>query len=465
VVPPKSAAEPLPDAPKASAEGSRAGTLARTSPWLADVTETAAPLEGEIDVDVAVIGAGFTGLSSALALRREGMSVAVLEAEVAGFGASGRNAGHLTPTIGKDLPTLTRMYGHARVDGLIRFAEASISHVEKLIRDHGIDCSYEPVGNVIAAVSERQHRAIDGAAEAAAKFGVPGQLLEAHDLDRRGLPRAFTRGYLEPHGGILDPGRYVRGLRDAAVAAGAQLFEQSRVTAIEESAPAIVRTTRGRVRCRFVVIATNAYTPLLGRLKHSGIRIQVQLFRTEPLTEDQRKAVDWHGREGVYTAHEILESYRLTADHRILGGSKAIRAGFGRQVLPDTSPRVEAFLEETFRRRFPELPGVKIAQHWGGPIFMSLDFLPVIRRGGKHNHVIHAIAYAGHGVAQASYAGEVVSALIHERSSSGVALYSRRHIPTPPEPFRWLAFQGLTRMFEAMDRRADREAKGRPRVR
>jgi gamma-glutamylputrescine oxidase len=432
--------------------------LDRFTPWLAHPLDVAAPLEGECEADVAVVGAGFTGLSSALALRREGFEVVVLEARSAGFGASGRNAGHLTPTIGKDLPTLARLYGRERVKGLTQLSETAIRHVESLIDKHAIDCEYEPVGNVVAAVHPRQHRNLDRAAEAAQACGVPGELLERDELERRGLPRAITRGFLEPHGGILHPGRYVRGLRRAVLDSGARLHEGTPVTRIEDGPRVIVHTRAGRVRARFAVIATNAYTPDLGRLRSAALRVHVQLFRTAPLSDAQRAAVGWVGREGIYTAHEILESYRLTADQRIVGGAKAARYGYGGRRLPDVDPSVSSLLERIFRQRFPELADVAIERHWGGPIFLGLDFLPRVGRGGRHRNLLHAVGYAGHGISLASYAGEMIADLLLERDGPGAALWSRRSVPLPPEPLRWLTHRALTGLLAGMDARVDRAA-------
>jgi glycine/D-amino acid oxidase-like deaminating enzyme len=259
---------------------------AAVSPWLAEAEDTAPPLSADIDVDVAVIGAGYTGLSAAIALRDEGLDVAVLEARHSGFGASGRNAGHLTPTIGKDLPTLTRLFGRTRVGELVRLAEAAVGHVESLIERFAIDCDYERVGNIIAALHPRQYRALDRAAAAAAAYGLPAALLEPDEMRTRGLPAAFRRGLLEPHGGILDPGRYVRGLRRAALQAGARLFEQTPVQGIDDTAPLTVRTAAARVRARSVIVATNAYTPELGLLRSSVLPMVVQLFSTAPLTAE-----------------------------------------------------------------------------------------------------------------------------------------------------------------------------------
>lgn len=428
------------------------------SPWIAGSRPDASPLRGDLDVEVAVIGAGYTGLSTALELRADGREVAVLEAEFAGFGASGRNAGHLTPTIGKDVPTLVRVFGRRRARALLGLAETAIRHVEERIALHDIACDYSPVGNVVAAVHDRQYAAVDRAARAAAELGAHGTLLDEREMRRRALPAAFTRGFLEPLGGILDPGRYVRGLRDAAVQAGAALFEHTPVVRVERGSPFLLHTPSGRVRAQRVVLATNAYTPRLGFLTSTILPMWVQLFRTAPLSEAQRAAIGWAGGEGIYTAHEMLESYRLTVDGRIVGGAKYVRYGFGGRPVADADPGVAARLEEIFRRRFPELGDVAITDHWGGPIAFALDFLPAVGRTGPEDNLLYAVGYAGHGVALATYAGKMIADLLAGRAGPGAALWARRQIPLPPEPLRWLVVHGLTAIFGAIDRRVDRSA-------
>jgi len=440
--------------------------LDRVSPWLAGISDRRPAFEGEVTTDVVVVGGGYTGLSTAIALRQEGLEVVVLEAETAGFGASGRNAGHLTPTVGKDLFTLTRTYGHSRVQALVDLQEAAISHVESLIQRHGIDCQYEAVGNIVAAVHEKQHRNVDRAAAAAAAHGAPGELLDADELERRGVPRAFTRGFFEPHGGVLNPGLYVRGLLAAAIEAGAAVYDDSPVIDVEDGKPARVKTPHGSVKAQLVVLGTNAYTPGLRCVRHlrrAGTRVQVQLFSTAPLNDEQLSRIDWHGREGVYTAHEALESYRLTADNRIVGGSKWVRTGFGNNEPADVDAGIATRLEQLYRVRFPELLDVAVDRHWGGPIFLPLDFLPRLGRGGRFGNIVHSVGYAGHGVALASYAGEMIADLIQDRDGLGTVLSSRRGLPTPPEPLRWILFRVIKAGLEAMDRRVDRQAKGRAR--
>ena len=189
------------------------GTSAARAPslWLEPPPASGPPLEGTVDADVVVIGAGFTGLWTALALRERGADVVVLERDYAGFGASGRNAGHLTPTIGKDLPTLLRLYGRERGGALVRFAETAVEHVESAISERGIDCDYVPAGNVLAGVHPGQRPRLEKVAGAARQLGGAMRMLDPSELAERGLPRCVACGYLEERGGVLHPGKYVRG--------------------------------------------------------------------------------------------------------------------------------------------------------------------------------------------------------------------------------------------------------------
>jgi glycine/D-amino acid oxidase-like deaminating enzyme len=418
------------------------------------VGPTASPLSGDVDADVAVVGAGFTGLSAAIALRAAGHSVVVLEQAHVGFGASGRNAGHLTPVIGKDLPTLATLF-RKRARPLVALVERAVEHVEQTIATHGIDCAYEPVGNVLAAVHPKQHGMLDKAARAADAVGLASELLEPAAMRARDLPAAFTRGLLMKRGGILHPGRYVRGLRRIAEQAQALVFERTPVVRIEEGSPATLVTPAGRVRARTVVLGTNAWTPSLGWLRGTIARLYTYLFATAPLAEADRAAIGWRGREGIYTAHEMLESYRFTDDHRIVGGAKTVRYGFDGRALAD-DPATFAFIEAAFRDRFPALRHVPVTHFWGGPIAFALDFLPAVGVTGTYRNVYYSVGYAGHGIAMGSYAGTMIADLLLGRDGPGSALWGHRKVPMPPEPFRWLVARGLVGAFGAIDRRVDR---------
>lgn len=395
-----------------------------------------------------------------MALCREGYKVVVLESEYVGFGASGRNAGHLTPTIGKDLPTLRMLYSGERVRALLGLMDLAIAHTESTIRDFSLDCEFEPVGNILAAVHPDQFRALDRAAAAADAFGLDVEMLEPASMRARGLPASFVRGLHERVGGLLNPGLYVKGMAEVARAAGVQIFEHSPVVSIDEGPRLRVRTAEGAVDAPRVVVATNAYgldLRLPPKIARAAIPIYVQLFRSEPLNDEQLSRVGWAGREGIYTAHEILESWRLAADGSIIGGSKYIRYGFGGGRLRDRDGNVSVALERLFRARFPQLTDVSVARHWGGRIAMTLDFLPALGCSGRYNNIFYSLGYAGHGVALASYAGTMVADLMAGRKGSGAVLGDRWSVGLPPEPLRWLAFHALAGYFAAVDRRVDRK--------
>jgi glycine/D-amino acid oxidase-like deaminating enzyme len=427
------------------------------SPWVEPPDVPCGPLRGDVRADVVVIGGGYTGLSTALELRAAGADVAVLEQDFAGSGASGRNAGHLTPTIGKDLPTLLGMFGRPRAEALVRFADDAVEHTERVIERLGIDCDYIGSGNVLAGVHPKQEARLRKAAATASELGGHVRFLSGEQMRERGMPRSFLFGVLEERGGTLHPGKYVLALRRAAIAAGVRLYEDTRVDALEDTAPVRVRTAEGTVTADRAVLATNAYTPALGWKKRTVAPLRVSLFETEPLDPQQLGMLGWRGREGVYTAHEILESYRLTVRGTIVGGSKIVRYAWGNALPGGFDPDAFRFIERGFRDRFRELGPVKIATFWGGWIALTLDFLPMIGSAGAHGNVCYGFGYAGHGLAQATYMGALLAERVHGRVHPSEAALARKERAWPPEPLRWLGAKLLAGTLAAVDARTDRQ--------
>lgn len=432
------------------------------SPWVEPPADPRPPLAGETRADVAVIGAGYTGLATALALREAGADVVVLEQDFAGSGASGRNAGHLTPTIGKDIPTLLRVFGRARASGLVRFADAAVRHAEEVIRKHGIDCDYTPSGNVLAAVHPKHEARLRRAAQAAHELGAEVRFLSADAMRERGMPPSFPCGVLEECGGTLHPGRYVAGLRRAALAAGVRLHEHSEVTGFEPGPHVVVRTREGQVTADHAVLATNAYTARLGFRRRLVAPLRVALFETAPVPDEARAALGWPGREGIYTSHEILESYRLSSQGTLVGGSKLVRYRYASGLSEGFDPAAFDVITGAFRERFPALAEVPIAHVWGGWIGFTTDFLPVLGSAGRNLH--YGLGFAGHGVAQATLMGSLLAARVQGVSHPLESALVRRVLAWPPEPLRWLAARLINAGLEAVDRRTDRQARARSRA-
>ena len=426
------------------------------SQWVTRPALPCAPLTGAQRADVVIIGGGFTGLSTALSLREAGVDVALVEKDFCGMGASGRNAGHLTPTIGKDFPTLVKYVGKERAVEYARFADRAVHYTEAMIRKLGVDCEYVPTGNIITGLHPRHRKPLEDGAELAARLGVGLAFLDEAEVRRRNLPAHVRFGMMEQAGGHLHPGKYVMALRAAALAAGVRVFEDSAVTRIEDAgSPITVHTATGSITAEKLVVATNGYTPAtLGRMQSKVFPVRVTLFRTEVLTDDQWRRVGWEGREALYTAHEAMENYRPQADGRISGGSKFVQYGYGSKLTTGYLPEVFAQWRDVFARRFPEIADVKIESFWGGWIGLTLDFLP-IHQSNVRGTVFYGIGYNGHGIAQGTYAGPMLADQVLERPNAEVELFRRRLLPLPPEPLRWMVVKGITHFLDRIDHKVD----------
>lgn len=218
------------------------------SPWAPAPTDIQPPLQDEVTADVAIIGGGFTGLSAAIELRDAGVDVAVLELDFCGKGASGRNAGHLTPTIGKDFPTMVKSFGEDRALAYAKFAERSVIYTESVFDRLGIECDYKAAGNIVTGVHKQHRDALLRAADVSSRLGIGVEFLDGDEMRRRQLPPFGLFGVLEHHGGHLNPGKYIAGLRRAALEKGVRIFEGTRVMSYNDRSRSVeVVTESGKM--------------------------------------------------------------------------------------------------------------------------------------------------------------------------------------------------------------------------
>lgn len=375
------------------------------SGWIDPPADPLPALEGERGCDVAIVGGGYTGMAAALRLRERGADVVVLESAFCGWGASSRNAGHLTPTIAGDPQLLAGAY-RRRAPELVRLADAAVHFTEELIERLGIDCEYVPGGNVSAALSAGQMRRAARIARFLAGCGGEVELVEGHAA---GLPHVFCGGILERAGGTLNPGRFARGLRAALRDAGAGVFERTAVQAVAPGrSGVVVDAAGGRVRAERVLLATNAYTRDLPFGPPRAVApLWVTLAETEPIEPGRLEAAGWTGSAGIYTQHVILESYRRTARGTVVFGSRLPQTPRGPLAARTPDPGVVADVVRGFHERFPSLRDVAAQRAWGGWIAMTPSWLPVA--GETAANVFYAVGYNGHGLAQAPYLGTLLA--------------------------------------------------------
>jgi glycine/D-amino acid oxidase-like deaminating enzyme len=417
------------------------------------------PLEGDRDADVAVVGAGLTGLWTALFLKEldPGLEVTVIEQGLAAFGASGRNAGMLSETVDHGHGLAIEHFGEAEARRLAALGETNVAEMIAFLAERGIRCDYEPTGRLMVALTPAHVEEAERMVKTARRLGLDS----FHQLDQAQVQAEvhsplYLGGVAVTGGGILDPVKLVDGLRAEAERLGVRVYERSRATAIEAAgAAARVRTEAGTVTARRLVLATSAYTHhLLPAITHRFIPLYDYILVSDPLTQAQRDAIGWQRRQGITDGRTFFNYYRLTDDDRILWGTSEAAYYAGNRVDPscDHSPAHYAALRGSFRRHFPALAGLEFPYAWGGPICSTTRMTPFFGRalGGRASY---GLGFTGHGLGTTRLAGRILAHMALDRPSDllDLALVRERPFPYPPEPLRSWSVAAVTRALRRVD--------------
>lgn len=390
--------------------------------WYAAVTPPLpafAPLQGEVQADVCIVGAGYTGLSAALHLAQAGRSVVVLEAQRVGFGASGRNGGQVGSGQRVEQPYLDKMMGPEQGARLWALGEEAKQLVKDLVAQHDMDCDLRPG---IAWAAQRASDIADLHDYAAYMDRVYAHPVEI--LDRDGLqaicPSPSLNGaVLDESAAHLNPLAYVFGLARAAIAAGAVIREGSEVQHI--SPANVVETGQGRVRAEHVILACNGYLGGLNR-KVAGRVMPINNFiaATEPLGNEAARVLT---RDiAMSDARFVINYWRLSADGRVLfGGGES----YGRRFPRD----IAALVRKPMTQIYPHLKDVRIDYAWGGTLAITMKRLPYVARLGAKK--LSASGYSGHGVSIATLAGRLMAEAVQGESAGFDTMAA---IPTRPFP-------------------------------
>ena len=433
--------------------------------WLDDPSRPAPEPEPtrRISTDLLIIGAGFTGLWTAVLAKEADPSreVVILEAGEVATGASGRNGGFMDASL-----THGFQNGLARwpreLATLLAMGMSNLNEIESTIRRFGIECDYLRTGELSVASESHQVNELKAELDLSAQYNVRSRFYDRASI--RDIVRSplFVAGLIYPDlTALVNPAQLAWGLRKACLDLGVRLYEHSAVTKLQEEGNHITAYTRhGVVRASRLALATNAFPPLLKRLSYYIIPVYDYVLVTEPLTSAQRESIGWHGREGISDASRQFHYARTTVDGRILwGGYDAVyhwNNGFGPQWEKDTDSF--ARLAEHFFQAFPQLEGIRFTHAWGGAIDTCSRFSPFWGTV-HHGKTAYAMGYTGLGVGASRFGARVILDLLDgcQTERTRLEMVRTKPLPFPPEPFRSIGIHLSRWSMAQADRNQGRE--------
>jgi glycine/D-amino acid oxidase-like deaminating enzyme len=436
--------------------------------WWRDIGGPPAPrpaLTGPAQADVAIVGAGYTGLWTAYYLKQADPSlrIVVLEAEQAGFGASGRNAGWLSGFFSGPARAYER---NRRAGGYLALQRAmfdTVGEVAAVLDRHSIDAELVHGGVLTVALDRAQLARLHDGVAAARDLGLAeGDLRElgADELAERVHVDGALGASFSPHAARLHPARLLAGLAGAAEALGVEIYEQTPVSAI---APRRARTARGDVEARWIVRASEGYTASLRGLRRVLVPMNSSMIVTEPLGEELWRQIGWQQSEVLGDNANVYTYLQRTADGRIALGGRGVPYRFGSRTdgHGTTAPQTIAELRAKLAAMFPAAAGAEIAHAWSGVLGVPRDWCPSVAADPGAG-LAHAGGYVGEGVAAANLAARTLRDLLLGERTELTALpwVGRRPRRWEPEPLRWGMIRAVYRLYRRAD--AAERRRGRP---
>jgi glycine/D-amino acid oxidase-like deaminating enzyme len=435
--------------------------FASRSFWLeADPYTAGPPLAGDVRVDVAIIGGGFTGLWTAHFLLRAdpSLKVAVIEREVVGYGASGRNGGFAMTLLSRSLHDLLQSFGANAARAAHESVAQSVDAIGEFSATHGVACDYEKSGFIGVATDESQIARIEADRRAAETLGISSiRFIPGDELRHQIQSPLYRCGLEEKTCALVNPAKLVRGIARVVRQQSGIIYEQTGVERIERTDGTVdIRTAHGTVRADKVVLATNAYAVQFPEFRRLLIPLYSYIVLTEPLNEGQWASIGWQGRQGLEDKRTYIHYFRPTADARILMGGEDAPYHYGSSVgaQHDRNPRVFDTLQRDLKTIYPQLAGVRFTHQWGGPVAVTARFVPAF--GSVDGDRIHyGFGYSGHGVAPTHVGGQILRDLVlgRETELTQLCFVRSKAIPFPPEPWRYLGVNLARRSLLAQDRK------------
>jgi glycine/D-amino acid oxidase-like deaminating enzyme len=441
--------------------------------WLETANDDLTPrpgLDGSIDADVAILGGGLTGLWTAYYLHREDPSrkIVVVEREIAGFGASGRNGAWCAPDLNISMSRLAKLHGDDAARRTQQATYDAVDEVGRAVAEEGIDAGFHKGGEIIVSRGPQGVPALEEGLAEYQRFGFGDkyQLISGEALRSRLWIAGVTRALVSEDAAVVHPGRLTRGLARVLDAQGVTIYEGTPVTEFRprdaSTGKAALVTPRGEVRAPVVVLAGEAYLSQLKPLHRQLVPLWSLIVLTEPVSDERWAEIGWAGREVLASTRLSIDYLSRTEDGRILFGGRGAPYRFGSPIKLDydrhgpTHERLRGFVREWF----PSLRDVQFTHAWGGPLGMPRDWHPTMSFDPATG-IATSRGYIGHGVSTTNLGGRVLTDLILGRETplTKLPLVNHRSRNWEPEPFRYLGIRYTQSAMGRLDNKIDRTGK------
>jgi glycine/D-amino acid oxidase-like deaminating enzyme len=434
--------------------------------WLEDAGEPLVPrpaLQRSGEVDVAILGGGYSGLWTAYYLlhANPGLRVAVAEREIAGYGASGRNGGWCSPRFPVSAGAMTRRYGADAARAVLQALQSAVDEIRSVCEREAIDACFRACGTLTIARGAHQAPALRSSLAAYERLGLADRysFLSPEDVSERVRVTDVHGGLYTPDGASLHPGRLVRGLSRAVEAHGGVIYEQTQVTEFHGGArPRLVTGAGELVATKAIVLAGEAYLTRLPKLHRVLLPVYSLICLTEPLTAAQWREIGWEQGENLSSMRNTVVYLTRTPDGRILFGSRGAPYAYGSRISDAEDRHAETIelIQKSVLEWFPSLAGIQFTHSWGGPVGMPMDWTPAVRFD-PGTRIGFAGGYTGQGVSTSNLAGQMLAGMITGRDTGFESLpfAQRRSANWVPEPLRWLVVRYMQGAFQRIDEAAE----------
>jgi len=407
--------------------------------WLTEEYTPNPSLTSQVQVDIAIIGGGITGLSSAYHLKRRypEKHIVIIEGQVVGFGASGRNSGFISQEYHGWYERFERK-GAAAVAPYTRYAERGYQLLVQTIREHVIACDLQERGALLLAKTAREAQALEEHAHAYRQTDRSVQLWKDTELADRIQTDFYPAGLFLPHWSLLHPGKLMRGLKAVVEHLGVVVYEGTPVQRIHQGNPVALDCGVGQVKAETVILATNAYTPKLGFLQSILMPLHLFVVVTQPLEAAEVEPGGWNTVPGRFEL-DRTHTVRLTPDGRLLirGGA---RYYYDNGIKYEDAPHAYQSLCQRLQRRYPRLKEVRAAYVWSGMMALTRAFTPLFGRMGSEENILYSVGYNGFGLVNGFYGGKLLCDLYSGDLHEDLRLMTSRNGARRllPEPLRYV---------------------------